>query len=185
MSVCAPPVFAGRYLLLVAVFALGLMAKPMLVTLPFVLLLLDYWPLGRMTSAAAADISAGQGERSRSFLASLCVCVLEKVPLLLLMAVFCGVTSWTKAKPCRATSSFPSLARSPTPWFPTLPIWVSFFVRWDWPCFIRIRDSICRSGKSVGAWWCWRASLRRRWRVGGGVRICSWAGSGIWGCWCR
>ncbi len=38
---------AGRYLPLAAVFALGLMAKQMLVTLPFVLLLLDYWPLGR------------------------------------------------------------------------------------------------------------------------------------------
>ena len=36
-----------KYLLVVLVFALGLMAKPMLVTLPFVLLLLDYWPLGR------------------------------------------------------------------------------------------------------------------------------------------
>ena len=40
----------GRYLLLIASFALGLMAKPMLVTLPLVLLLLDYWPLGRMTA---------------------------------------------------------------------------------------------------------------------------------------
>ena len=37
-----------RYLLVTALFALGLMAKPMLVTLPFVLLLLDYWPLGRI-----------------------------------------------------------------------------------------------------------------------------------------
>ena len=37
-----------RYLLVIACFALGLMAKPMLVTLPFVLLLLDYWPLGRL-----------------------------------------------------------------------------------------------------------------------------------------
>ena len=35
------------YLITVLLFALGLMAKPMLVTLPFVLLLLDYWPLGR------------------------------------------------------------------------------------------------------------------------------------------
>ena len=35
------------YLAVIAFFALGLMAKPMLVTLPFVLLLLDYWPLGR------------------------------------------------------------------------------------------------------------------------------------------
>jgi protein O-mannosyl-transferase len=38
------------YLLMVAFFALGLMAKPMLVTLPFVLLLLDYWPLNRIKS---------------------------------------------------------------------------------------------------------------------------------------
>jgi tetratricopeptide (TPR) repeat protein len=37
-----------RYMTLVLCFALGLMAKPMLVTLPFVLLLLDYWPLRRM-----------------------------------------------------------------------------------------------------------------------------------------
>jgi Tfp pilus assembly protein PilF len=37
-----------RYLLTLLVFALGLMAKPMLVTLPFVLLLLDYWPLNRI-----------------------------------------------------------------------------------------------------------------------------------------
>jgi len=38
----------ARYLLVVILFALGLMAKPMLVTLPFVLLLLDYWPLNRL-----------------------------------------------------------------------------------------------------------------------------------------
>src|SRR5213595_319859 len=37
----------GRYLTLALVLAIGLMSKPMLVTLPFVLLLLDYWPLGR------------------------------------------------------------------------------------------------------------------------------------------
>ena len=41
------PFSLARYLLVVLLFALGLMAKPMLVTLPFVLLLLDYWPLGR------------------------------------------------------------------------------------------------------------------------------------------
>ena len=43
----------GRYLALVGVFALGLLAKPMLVTLPAVLLLLDFWPLGRLRSASA------------------------------------------------------------------------------------------------------------------------------------
>jgi len=38
----------GRYLLVMLGLALGLMSKPMLVTLPFTLLLLDYWPLGRL-----------------------------------------------------------------------------------------------------------------------------------------
>jgi Tfp pilus assembly protein PilF len=37
-----------RYLAVLMLFALGLMAKPMLVTLPFVMLLLDYWPLRRL-----------------------------------------------------------------------------------------------------------------------------------------
>ena len=40
----------ARYLLTLLAFALGLMAKPMLVTIPFVLLLLDYWPLARVSS---------------------------------------------------------------------------------------------------------------------------------------
>jgi hypothetical protein len=39
---------AGRYVLLVAAFVAGLLAKPMVVTLPFALLLLDAWPLGRV-----------------------------------------------------------------------------------------------------------------------------------------
>jgi tetratricopeptide (TPR) repeat protein len=43
-----------KYLLTLGVFALGLMAKPMLVTLPFVLLLLDYWPLNRFQTPIPA-----------------------------------------------------------------------------------------------------------------------------------
>ncbi len=51
-ATCARPFSLGRYLLLAVVFALGLMAKQSLVTLPFVLLLLDYWPLQRFTGGA-------------------------------------------------------------------------------------------------------------------------------------
>jgi protein O-mannosyl-transferase len=40
-----------RYLLVIVCFLLGLMSKPMLVTIPFVLLLLDFWPLGRLQPA--------------------------------------------------------------------------------------------------------------------------------------
>lgn len=38
---------SGRYITMTSLLALGLMAKPMLVSLPFILLLVDYWPLGR------------------------------------------------------------------------------------------------------------------------------------------
>ena len=48
-----------RYIALLTTFTLGLMAKPTLVTLPFVLLLLDYWPLGRLSTASAGG--AGDG----------------------------------------------------------------------------------------------------------------------------
>ena len=47
---------AGRYALVFSTLALGLCSKPMLVTLPFVLLLLDYWPLGRWKEAGFAKL---------------------------------------------------------------------------------------------------------------------------------
>ena len=58
-----------KYLLVILLFSLGLMAKPMLVTLPFALLLLDYWPLCRLLSrrsAAAIDEKATESKKKRS-----------------------------------------------------------------------------------------------------------------------
>jgi tetratricopeptide (TPR) repeat protein len=76
-----------RYLLITIVFALGLMAKPMLVTLPFVLLLLDHWPLGRLRlgrlEGDREKETAGSvitGSQRKSYLRL----VLEKLPLLAL-----------------------------------------------------------------------------------------------------
>src|SRR5271157_2585106 len=47
----------GRYLLVVLSFGLGLMAKPMLVTLPIVLLLMDVWPLGRISPMGPDEVA--------------------------------------------------------------------------------------------------------------------------------
>ena len=70
-----------RYAVVAAVFALGLMAKPEIITLPFVLLLWDYWPLRRMFGEySLKDPLDAAVPRSFSFL------ILEKVPLLLLAA---------------------------------------------------------------------------------------------------
>ena len=73
------PFSLARYLTVVLLFALGLMAKPMLVTLPFVLLLLDYWPLGRI------GLPVRQGIRPWRL-------VVEKLPLLALTAASCVAT---------------------------------------------------------------------------------------------
>jgi len=60
-------------------FALGLMSKPMLVTLPFTLLLLDYWPLRRLSKTGGSSRSTWKrlvGEKSPFFVLSLLSCVL-------------------------------------------------------------------------------------------------------------
>ena len=72
----------GRYAATTVLFLLGFMSKPMVVTFPFVLLLLDCWPLGRV------DKTAPFGAMTRQ-LARL---ALEKTPLFLLGALMCAVT---------------------------------------------------------------------------------------------
>ncbi len=77
----------GRYLIVALLFALGLMAKPQVITLPLVLLLWDYWPLGRMFAAdRPAAVETALPARRFSWL------VLEKLPLLALSAASAVVT---------------------------------------------------------------------------------------------
>ncbi|HTU23859.1 MAG TPA: tetratricopeptide repeat protein [Pirellulales bacterium] len=68
-----------RYLLVVVLFALGLMSKPMIVTLPAVLCLLDFWPLARF--GAARDVPSSTASVPRPGVLRL---VLEKLPLVVL-----------------------------------------------------------------------------------------------------
>jgi tetratricopeptide (TPR) repeat protein len=83
---------AGRYLLVVLLFSLGLLAKPMLVTLPALLLLLDFWPLARFGSAT--DIPRWTASVERPGAVRL---VLEKLPLVALAAGDCLITLRTHA----------------------------------------------------------------------------------------
>lgn len=65
-----------RYLAVMCLYALGLLAKPMLVTLPFLLILLDYWPLQQG--------QAQNAKPSRRWMSALLVSIREKTPLFLL-----------------------------------------------------------------------------------------------------
>jgi tetratricopeptide (TPR) repeat protein len=88
------------YLLSLLFFALGLMSKPMLVTLPFVLLLLDYWPLNRVRNAECGVRNAGQvaSQAPRTTLRALLGLIPEKVPFLLLGAASCVITFLVQRK---------------------------------------------------------------------------------------
>ena len=77
------------YLLVLLVFALGLMSKPMLVTVPFLFLLLDYWPLKRFAPAAPNKL---RHQRTTQAHASIRTILLEKIPLLLLSFASCAAT---------------------------------------------------------------------------------------------
>jgi len=116
--------YAGKprlksFLAVAALLALGLMAKPMLVTLPFVLLLLDYWPLGRFeqkqpaeaiqketNSPPAARRKKGKPGKqapkiivemqkppgNKSLWTLVCPLILEKAPLFVLTILSCAAT---------------------------------------------------------------------------------------------
>ncbi|HTR40254.1 MAG TPA: tetratricopeptide repeat protein [Pseudomonadales bacterium] len=73
------PFSIARYLLVALLLALGLMCKPMLVTLPFLLLLLDYWPLNRFDKL----------HETKSYLSIFRRLLLEKIPLLVISALGC------------------------------------------------------------------------------------------------
>jgi predicted negative regulator of RcsB-dependent stress response len=79
----------ARYLGVAGFFALALMSKPQVIILPFVLLLLDYWPLGRMRLATALASTDSSAEvRQRSFTSVM----VEKIPLFGLSAISAMVT---------------------------------------------------------------------------------------------
>ena len=90
----------GRYAVVVALFALGLAAKPMVITLPVLLLLWDYWPLRRMSSES-------EGERSIPLL------VAEKIPLFALSAASSWITLYAQHSggALGTTESLPFAAR--------------------------------------------------------------------------
>jgi tetratricopeptide (TPR) repeat protein len=89
------PAGGGYYALALVLFTLGLLAKPMLVSLPLVLLLLDYWPLGRIQLPVS----------TRSVIALL----REKIPFFTLAAAACVITFLVQRK-IKAVQSLENLS---------------------------------------------------------------------------
>jgi protein O-mannosyl-transferase len=107
------------YWLALFFFACGLMSKPMVVTLPFVLLLLDFWPLQRVASKqpAAPKQSDGGSEDGRFNISTLSPAMavataglrllIEKIPFFLLMTASCAVTLLVQHHAMWSSASLP------------------------------------------------------------------------------
>lgn len=97
---------SARYGATFFLFMAGLMAKPMLVTLPFVLLLLDFWPFTRCSFVRdAAPDSIKTGTSILPFRH----CVLEKIPFFIAIGIISTVTFWSQEKggAVKSLSDFP------------------------------------------------------------------------------
>lgn len=95
---------ARRYFLVLLVFIMGLMSKPMLVSLPFILLLMDYWPLERFDVASIINNRSRQTEKQRFF-----KLFIEKLPFifLALLSIFISIFSLQKGEMVVSTAMVP------------------------------------------------------------------------------
>ena len=145
-----------RSLFVLAFFLLGLMSKPMLVTLPFVLLLLDYWPLKRLrTAKAAARIAAAtpqpasrakkkqksqkQTEKTtahpkgtveaRALWPEILPLLKEKIPLFVVTMLFCFVTFYAQLRVVKPMELYPLGLRIAN----ALISYVSYIGKMLWP----------------------------------------------------
>jgi Flp pilus assembly protein TadD len=115
-----------RYLPVLLFFSLGLLAKPMVVTLPFVLLLLDFWPLGRMQFHQVDNDSRPLEPKVPIFRL-----VLEKIPLFALAAISIVVTfaAQQEGGALKSLESFPLTTRIAN----ALISYVSYIAKMIWP----------------------------------------------------
>ena len=94
-----------RLLLVTLLFALALMSKPMAVTLPFLLLLLDYWPLQRVIGWS------GPGPQFVVPQKSIVSLIVEKWPFFLLSLASCVITIWAQKGAVKSLHLYPIAVR--------------------------------------------------------------------------
>lgn len=179
----------SKYFISLILFALSLMAKPMLVTLPFVLLLLDYWPLGRWPKAGEqqllpvsneselikkkgkqrrADstkekkISVPPGNHAKTIHYYL---LWEKLPFVLLALASCIVTIWAQQIAITAMEQLPLIDRL----LNAIVSYVQYLMKIFWPVNLAVfypYDQSLQSWRVFGM-----ASILQSWQFFGPALI--------------
>lgn len=146
-----------RYLLVLLMFSLGLLAKPMLVTLPCILLLLDYWPLNRLrlpwgreeSPSSDRDILAqSQQSSNQQQNISIWKLIWEKIPLLILSfgSIFMTFYAQRGASAVQSFDAFSVKVRI----FNTLFSYVRYIGKMFWPN--RLSAFYPHPGDSIPLW---------------------------------
>ena len=117
LTICAYMAYARRpsalrYAGVLVLFACGLMAKPMLVTLPVLLLLLDLWPLGRLPWPVVSAAQRNSTEGLSAWLERAKPRVVEKLPLLALSFFSSVLTYRAQVSDARLTNMVPLSVRT-------------------------------------------------------------------------
>ena len=135
----------GRYCLILLSYVLGLLTKPMLVTLPFALLLLDYWPLGRFQLPPLPAARRGKGGKQayQRFAPRL---IWEKVPLLILATFSCLLTIYAQQWAMASLEQTPFTARLGN----ALLSYVSYLGKMIWPVHLAIFYPFLKDSLSWG-----------------------------------
>ena len=140
---------AGRYVVVAVLFALGLMAKPQVITLPCVLLLWDYWPLGRFAfRQKGSRLDSGEQRIANSERRTFVSLLQEKLPLFAIAAAGAALTM----KAQRAGGSVLSLGDFPV----TLRVgnavvaYVRYLGKAIWP--LNLAPMYPHPGASLRAW---------------------------------
>ena len=131
----------ARYLAVGALFVAGLASKPIVITLPFVLLLLDYWPLNRLQ---AANEKVGQNSPA----SSAARLTLEKLPLLALSAASAWITvrAQQAGGAIRSTKQLPFTVRLAN----AIYSYAEYLWKMLWPA--RLAPAYPHPGSSLSAW---------------------------------
>jgi hypothetical protein len=142
-----------RYMGVAVPFALGLLCKPMLVSLPLVLLLLDYWPLARVwpPDAARGDIHPGRIPPLRIRW------IVEKVPLAAMSLASCGITYLAQSRGGAVLST--ELIPPGTRVSNALVSWAGYLGKAAWPASLAVfYPHPALTGAGIPAWKAWGAA---------------------------
>ena len=135
MTIYAYTVYVERggrrwYIYVLMFFTIGILSKPMIVLLPFVLILLDYWPLGRVVP----EVGEGWGKPEGSGrIAPFTRLFGEKMPLLFLMLCTCGITYISQFAGGVVRNYPPSIRVSNA-----IMSWVGYIAKLVWPTSLAV-----------------------------------------------